>query len=73
MIKDKKVKVNKQKPSNACPARLILIANCSRRFQRQAALAAIPLLYAALTVYACTKATLLMSLNKESQAQTEAE
>ena len=50
----------------------MLIANCCRRFQRQAALEAIPLLYAALTVYACTKAKLLMSLNKESPAQTEA-
>ena len=73
MIKDKKVKVNKQKPSAACPARLMLIPIKCPLIQRQAALAAIPLLYAALTVYAFTKATLLMSLNKESPAQTEAE
>ena len=44
MIKDKKVKVNKQKPSKACPARLKLIAiKCPLLF-RQAALAAIPML-----------------------------
>ena len=48
LIKDIKVQVNKQKPSDACPARLMLIANYSRRLQRQAALAAIPMLYAAL-------------------------
>ena len=48
MIKDKKVKVNKQKPSDACPARLMLIAiKCPLLF-RQAALEAIPMLYAAL-------------------------
>ena len=48
MIKDKKVKVNKQKPSDACPARLKLIAIKCALIQRQAALAAIPMLYAAL-------------------------
>ena len=48
MIKDKKVKVNKQKPSDACPARLMLIAIKCPLIQRQAALAAIPMLYAAL-------------------------
>ena len=52
---------------------MMLIAIKCPLIQRQAALAAIPLLYAALTVYACTKAKLLMSLNKESPAQTEAE
>ena len=44
MIKDKKVKVNKQKPSDACPARLMLIAIKCPLIQRQAALAAIPML-----------------------------
>ena len=44
MIKDKKVKVNKQKPSNACPARLMLIAIKCPLIQRQAAPAAIPML-----------------------------
>ena len=44
MIKDKKVKVNKQKPSDACPARLMLIAIKCPLTQRQAALAAIPML-----------------------------
>ena len=48
MIKDKKVKVNKQKPSDACPAQLMLIAIKCPLIQRQAALAAIPMLYAAL-------------------------
>ena len=48
MIKDKKVKVNKQKPSDACPARLMLIAIKCPLIERQAALAAIPMLYAAL-------------------------
>ena len=48
MIKDKKVKVNKQKPSDACPAQLMLIAiKCPLLF-RQAALAAIPMLHAVL-------------------------
>ena len=48
MIKDKKVKVNKQKSSDACPARMMLIAIKCPLIQRQAALAAIPMLYAAL-------------------------
>jgi len=48
MIKDKKVKVDKQKPSDACPAQLMLIAIKCPLIQRQAALAAIPMLYAAL-------------------------
>ena len=48
MIKDKKVKVDKQKPSDACPARMMLIAIKCSLIQRQAALAAIPMLYAAL-------------------------
>ena len=39
-----KVKVNKQKPSDACPARLMLIAIKCPLIQRQAALEAIPLL-----------------------------
>ena len=72
-IKNTKEEANKQKPNNACPARMMLIAIKCPLIQRQAALAAIPMLYAALTVYACTKAKLLMSLNKESPAQTEAE
>ncbi len=46
MIKDKKVKVNKQKPSDACPAQLKLIAIKCPLIQRQAALAAIPMLCA---------------------------
>jgi len=46
MIKDKKVKVDKQKPSDACPARLMLIAIKCPLIQRQAALAAIPMLCA---------------------------
>jgi hypothetical protein len=41
-----KVKVNKQKPSDACPARLTLIAIKCPLIQRQAALAAIPMLVA---------------------------
>ena len=45
---DLKVQVNKQKPSDACPAQLMLIAIKSPLIQRQAALAAIPMLYAAL-------------------------
>ena len=48
MIKDRKVKVNQQKPSDACPAQMMLIAIKCPLTQRQAALAAIPLLYAAL-------------------------
>ena len=44
MIKDKKVKVNKQKLSNACPAQLMLIAIKCPLIKRQAALAAIPIL-----------------------------
>ena len=48
MIKDKKVKVNKQKPRDACPARMMLIAIKCPLIQRQATLAAIPMLYAAL-------------------------
>ena len=44
MIKDKKVKVNKQKPGDACPARLMLIVIKCALIQRQAALAAIPML-----------------------------
>ena len=48
MIKDKKVKVNKQKSSAACPAQLMLIVIKCPLIQRQAALVAIPLLYAAL-------------------------
>ena len=48
MIKDKNVKVNKQKPNVACPAQLMLIAIKCPLIQRQAALAAIPMLYAAL-------------------------
>jgi hypothetical protein len=44
MINDKKVKVNKQKPSHACSAQLMLIAIKCPLIQRQAALAAIPLL-----------------------------
>ena len=44
MNKDKKVKVNKQKPSDACPARPKLIAIKCPLIQRQAALAAIPML-----------------------------
>jgi len=44
MTKDIKVKVNKQKPSNACPAQLMLIVIKCRLIQRQAALAAIPML-----------------------------
>jgi len=46
MIKDKKVKGNKQKPSNACPAQLMLIVIKCPLIQRQAALAAIPMLAA---------------------------
>jgi len=45
--KDIKVQVNKQKPSDACPARLMLIAIKCPLIQRQAALAAIPMLCAA--------------------------
>jgi len=45
MIKDIKVKVNKQKPSNACPAQLMLIAIKSPLIQRQARLEANPMLY----------------------------
>ena len=48
MNKDKKVKVNNQKPSDVCPARMMLIAIKCPLIQRQAALAAIPMLYAAL-------------------------
>jgi len=48
MIKDKKVKVNKQKPSDACPAQLMLIVIKCPLIQRPAALAAIPMLAAAL-------------------------
>ena len=48
MIKDKKVKVDKQKPGDACPARLMLIVIKCPLIQRQAALEAIPMLYAAL-------------------------
>ena len=44
MIKDINVKVNKQKSSDACPAQLMLIAIKCPLIQRQAALAAIPLL-----------------------------
>ena len=47
MIKDKKVKVNKLKPNVACPARLMLIVIKCPLIQRQAALVAIPMLYAA--------------------------
>ena len=43
MIKDKKVKVNNQKPSDACPARMMLIAIKCPLIQCQAALAAIPM------------------------------
>ena len=50
MIKDKKVKVNKQKPSNACPARMKLIVIKCPLIQRPAALAAIPMLAAG---YSC--------------------
>ena len=46
--KEIKVQVNKQKPSNACPAWLMLIAIKCPLIQRQAAIAAIPMLYAAL-------------------------
>ena len=46
MNKDKKVKVNKQKPSDACPAQMMLIAIKCPLIQRQAALEAIPLLCA---------------------------
>jgi len=46
MIKDKKVKVDKQKPSAACPAQLMLIAIKCPLIQRQAALVAIPMLAA---------------------------
>jgi len=44
MIKDKKVKVNKQKPGDACPAQMKLIAIKCPLIQRQAALEAILLL-----------------------------
>jgi len=44
MIKHKKVKANKQKPRDACPAQLMLIAIKCPLTQRQAALAAIPML-----------------------------
>ena len=44
MIKDKKLKVNKQKPGDACPAQMKLIAIKCPLIQRQAALAAIPML-----------------------------
>ena len=50
MIKDKKVKVNNQKPSDACPAQLMLIAKKCPLIQRQAALAAIPMLCVALPI-----------------------
>jgi hypothetical protein len=43
MIKDKKVKVNKQKPSDACPAQLMLIAIKCPLIQRQARLEANPM------------------------------
>jgi hypothetical protein len=46
MIKDINVKVNKQKPSNACPAQLMLIAIKCPLIQRQARLAANPMLAA---------------------------
>jgi hypothetical protein len=48
MNKDKKVKVNKQKPSDACPAQMMLIVIKCPLIQRQAALVAIPLLCAVL-------------------------
>jgi hypothetical protein len=48
MIKDINVKVNKQKPSNACPAQLMLIAIKCPLIQRQARLAANPMLPAGL-------------------------
>ena len=57
MIKDKKVKVDKQKPSDACPARLKLIAIKCLLIQRQAALAAIPML------------STVQVFNKDSQVQ----
>ena len=53
MIKDKKVKVNKQKPSNACPARLMLITIKCPLILRQAALAAIPMLPAVIVLGFC--------------------
>jgi hypothetical protein len=40
LIKDIKVKVNKQKPSNACPAQLMLIVIKCPLIQRQARLEA---------------------------------
>jgi hypothetical protein len=48
MIKDKKVKVNKQKPSDAFPAQLMLIAIKCPLIQRQARLEANPMLCAVL-------------------------
>jgi len=46
LIKDIKLKVNKQKPSDACPARMMLIAIKCPLIKRQARLEANPLLCA---------------------------
>jgi len=46
-IEKLKHKITTKSPTEFRPPELLLIANCSRLFQRQALLAAIPLLYAA--------------------------
>ena len=61
LIKNIKVQVNKQKPSNACPAQLMLIAIKCQLIQRHARLAANPMLAACSFSCCCQYASFKVS------------